>query len=114
MQHDAHRRGSGCAEARSPVHARQRTGVYTPPTTIELPIAVLATMPNTRGRAAHPPLASWANRSRLNPLAGTDRFSGHPEVIESQKRIRQAAPNAVETRARLVLPTPYACSTLAP
>lgn len=36
---EAHRRGGGRTEARSPVLARQRTGAYTAPTSIESPIA---------------------------------------------------------------------------
>ena len=35
---EAHRRGGGCAEARSPLLARQRTRAYTPATPIEFPI----------------------------------------------------------------------------
>ncbi len=62
----------------------------------------LATMANTRGRAAYPALASWANESRLNPLAGVDRFRDHPTVIDSQARIKLSGPAAVDTLTRLL------------
>jgi NAD(P)-binding Rossmann-like domain len=69
---------------------------------IDFVTGFLATMANTRARTAYPALASWANSSRLNPLAGIDRFSSGAGVTDSRERIKRSGALAVETLTRLV------------
>lgn len=64
--------------------------------------AFLAGMAHARNRAAHPALANWAKRSRLNPLGESDGYSGHPTVIAARERIQRYGPAAVETLAGLL------------
>jgi hypothetical protein len=64
--------------------------------------AFVAGIANTRNRAAHPALANWAKRSRLNPFSEGDRYNGDPSVIAARERITRYGPAAVETLAGLI------------
>ena len=64
--------------------------------------AFLVGTANARSRAAHPALATWAKRSRLNPLGEGDRYSDHPTVIAARDRIKRYGPAAVETLDGLI------------
>jgi len=61
----------------------------------------------SRDRAAHPALANWAKRSRLNLMAGGESHGDHPTMIEARDRIRRhgaAAALAVRTLAGVSAP----------
>lgn len=64
--------------------------------------AYMALLGSERARAAHPALAAWTRRSRLNPLGRLGEYGKHPTVIETHGRVREFAVAAMENLPRLV------------
>jgi hypothetical protein len=51
--------------------------------------AFLATMASSTAMAAHPTLASWSKKSRLNPVGGIASHRDDPRVVASRERIKR-------------------------
>jgi hypothetical protein len=68
----------------------------------DYPAAFLATLANSRARAAYPAVAAWAKTTRLNPLGGLAAFRDDPGVKESQDRVTRFGAAAAGNLAKLV------------
>lgn len=64
--------------------------------------AFLSGMAHSRNRAAHPALATWAKRSRLNLLGEGDRYNDDPSVIAAREQIARYGTAAVEALTGLI------------
>lgn len=64
--------------------------------------AYTALLASDRARAAHPALATWANRSRLNPLGRLNEWADDARVIATRALLKQVGAAAMANVPRLL------------
>ena len=64
--------------------------------------AYMALLASDRARAAHPALAAWANRSRLNPLGRLNEWADDERVIATRALLKQVGAAAMANVPRLL------------
>jgi hypothetical protein len=64
--------------------------------------AFLATLAGNRARAAHPELAAFNEKTRLNPVSGLTACKDDPRVVDARARIKQAGAAAAANLQKLL------------
>jgi hypothetical protein len=71
-------------------------------TNVDYLSAFLAGLANEQARAAHPALASWAKKTRLNPLGGIALHRDAPSVMDARERIKRVGVAAANNLGKLL------------
>ena len=68
----------------------------------DYPAAYMARIACERARAAHPALAAWARKSRLNPLGRIGDHANNPNVVATRGLLDRIAPAAIANMTKLL------------